>query len=142
VARGFADLLLPTIAAADARAGELVTTQARLIAVSDEVRRDIERKVREGAQQQVVNVALGLRIAGEDANSANMFRRCSVCFKRRTTSCKALRARRSREYWQSVGYARLCLRDRIESVGGVFTVIGPPGNGTTVWCDLPLELPV
>ncbi|MBU8809818.1 hypothetical protein KL953_13065 [Mycolicibacterium goodii] len=232
VARGFADLLLPTIAAADARA-ELVTTQARLIAVSDEVRRDIERKVREGAQQLVVNVALGLRIAGEDANAAffqhvppllvllqethdqlqgiacaafpriltiGWLRAALVMLARASDVPVDLRVgvgvgvdRRLPSSIEAAAYflvaeavanavkhsqasrmevaaaiddqtlsvrvtddgvggahfghlgsgsGLLCLHDRIESVGGVFTMISPPGNGTTVWCDLPLELPV
>jgi signal transduction histidine kinase len=225
MARGFADLLPPTIAAADARA-ELVATQARLIAASDEVRRDIERKVRDGAQQQAVNVALGLRVAGGDSNTVScehvpallawlqdmhdqlrdiacaafprilaigglraalaMLARASdvpvdlrVGVDRRlpdsieaaafflvaeavANAVKHSQASRmevaavidDRTLWVRVaddgvggahlgsGSGLLCLRDRIESVGGVFAMMSPTGNGTKVWCDLPLELPV
>jgi len=30
------------------------------------------------------------------------------------------------------------LRDRIETLGGVFTIHSPPGGGTTVSCELPV----
>lgn len=55
-----AELLLPAIATADART-QLAAVRTRLISASDDFRRDIELRVRTGAQQRVVNLALGLR---------------------------------------------------------------------------------
>lgn len=56
----FAELLLPAIATADART-QLAAVRTRLITASDDFRRDIELRVRTGAQQRIVNLALGLR---------------------------------------------------------------------------------
>lgn len=39
------------------------------------------------------------------------------------------------------GSGLLLLRDRVEALGGIFAMVSPVGSGTTVWCDLPLELP-
>lgn len=219
----FAELLPPTIAAADARA-ELTATRARLIAASDDVRRDIERRVREEAQQPVINVVLGLRRAHQDADAADCrclsawlfeleelhddlrdiaravyprvlaigglqaalsvlargsdvpvdlrvrvpFRlpdivefavfsvveevlanagRHARASKLEITAAIDGRSLLVRVADDGVGGARfdggsglLLSRDRIAALGGVFAIVSPAGSGTTVWCDLPLEL--
>ena len=56
----FTDLLAIVIANAESRAA-LGTSRARLVAASDETRRRIERDLHDGAQQQLVSLALEVR---------------------------------------------------------------------------------
>jgi PAS domain S-box-containing protein len=58
----FTHLLATAIANAESR-GELAASRARVIAAADEARRQIERDLHDGAQQQLVTLALGLRSA-------------------------------------------------------------------------------
>jgi PAS domain S-box-containing protein len=58
----FAELLGTAIANADSRA-ELAASRARIIAAGDDARRRIERDLHDGAQQQLVTLAVALRRA-------------------------------------------------------------------------------
>jgi signal transduction histidine kinase len=58
----FTDLVAIAVANAQTRA-ELITSRARIVAASDEVRRRIERDLHDGAQQRLVALALRLRMA-------------------------------------------------------------------------------
>jgi PAS domain S-box-containing protein len=49
--------------AASARADELRASRARIVAAGDAARRRIERDLHDGAQQELITVALGLRLA-------------------------------------------------------------------------------
>jgi signal transduction histidine kinase len=61
---GFSELVATAISNATARA-ELVASRARIVAEGDEARRRIERDLHDGAQQQLVTLALGLRATKE-----------------------------------------------------------------------------
>jgi PAS domain S-box-containing protein len=61
---GFSELVATAISNATARA-ELVASRARIAAAGDEARRRIERDLHDGAQQQLVTLAVGLRAAKE-----------------------------------------------------------------------------
>ena len=58
----FTELVATAIANAESRA-ELAASRARVIAAADETRRQIERNIHDGAQQQLVTLALALRAA-------------------------------------------------------------------------------
>ena len=58
----FTDLVATAVANAQSRA-ELMSSRARIVAASDEVRRRIERDLHDGAQQRLVALALRLRSA-------------------------------------------------------------------------------
>jgi signal transduction histidine kinase len=58
----FTELVATTIANADGR-GELDASRARIVATADATRRRIERDLHDGAQQQLVSLALELRAA-------------------------------------------------------------------------------
>ena len=58
----FTELVATAIANSEARA-EVAASRARVIAAGDETRRRIERDLHDGAQQQLVTLALGLRSA-------------------------------------------------------------------------------
>ncbi|MET7403878.1 PAS domain S-box protein, partial [Dactylosporangium sp. NPDC005572] len=58
----FTELIATAIANAESRA-ELTTSRARIIAAADQTRRRIERDLHDGAQQQLVTLALQLRAA-------------------------------------------------------------------------------
>jgi signal transduction histidine kinase/uncharacterized protein YoaH (UPF0181 family) len=58
----FTDLVATAVANAQSRA-ELITSRARIVAASDEVRRRIERDLHDGAQQGLLALALRLRSA-------------------------------------------------------------------------------
>jgi signal transduction histidine kinase/uncharacterized protein YoaH (UPF0181 family) len=58
----FTDLVATAIANAQNRA-ELIASRARIVAASDETRRRIERDLHDGAQQRLVSLGLGLRLA-------------------------------------------------------------------------------
>ena len=60
----FTELVATAVANAQSRA-ELMTSRARIVAVSDEARRRIERDLHDGAQQRLVALALKLRMAAE-----------------------------------------------------------------------------
>jgi GAF domain-containing protein len=57
---GFTELVATAIANAEARAA-LTTSRARIVATADQTRRRIERDLHDGAQQQLVSLALRLR---------------------------------------------------------------------------------
>jgi signal transduction histidine kinase len=59
----FVELIGTAIANAQARS-DLLASRARVVAASDESRRRIERNLHDGAQQQLVTLALRLRAAG------------------------------------------------------------------------------
>ncbi|MDX6206867.1 MAG: hypothetical protein QOF39_2924 [Frankiales bacterium] len=59
----FTDLVATAVANAQNRA-ELITSRARIVAASDEVRRRIERDLHDGAQQSLLALALRLRSVG------------------------------------------------------------------------------
>jgi signal transduction histidine kinase len=61
---GFGELVATAISNATARA-ELVASRARIAAAGDEARRRIERDLHDGAQQQLVTLAVGLRATKE-----------------------------------------------------------------------------
>jgi signal transduction histidine kinase len=60
----FTELTATAVANAQSRA-ELMSSRARIVAASDEVRRRIERDLHDGAQQRLVALALRLRMAAE-----------------------------------------------------------------------------
>jgi signal transduction histidine kinase len=60
----FTELVATAVANAQSRA-ELMSSRARIVAASDEVRRRIERDLHDGAQQRLVSLALRLRMAAE-----------------------------------------------------------------------------
>jgi signal transduction histidine kinase len=64
---GFAELAGTAIANAEAQAA-LAASRARIVAAADEARRRIERDLHDGAQQQLVTLALQLREAREMAS--------------------------------------------------------------------------
>jgi signal transduction histidine kinase len=64
----FADLVGQALANADARE-RLAASRAKLVEVSDAERRRLERNLHDGAQQRLVSVALGLRMAGAKLES-------------------------------------------------------------------------
>jgi signal transduction histidine kinase len=64
----FADLVGQALANADARE-RLAASRAELVEVSDAERRRLERNLHDGAQQRLVSVALGLRMAGAKLES-------------------------------------------------------------------------
>jgi signal transduction histidine kinase len=59
---GFTELVATAIANAETQA-ELTTSRARIVATADKTRRRIERDLHDGAQQQLVTLALQLRAA-------------------------------------------------------------------------------
>jgi signal transduction histidine kinase len=59
---GFTELVATAIANAESRS-ELAASRARIVAASDETRRQIERDLHDGAQQQIVTLGLALRSA-------------------------------------------------------------------------------
>jgi signal transduction histidine kinase len=60
----FTELVATAVANAQSRA-ELMSSRARIVAASDEVRRRIERDLHDGAQQRLVALALRLRMAAD-----------------------------------------------------------------------------
>jgi signal transduction histidine kinase len=58
----FTELVATAIANAESRA-ELIASRARIVAAADETRRQIERDLHDGAQQQLVSLALALQSA-------------------------------------------------------------------------------
>ena len=58
----FADLVAAAIANAASRA-ELIASRARIVAAADDARRRIERNLHDGAQQQLIALALDARMA-------------------------------------------------------------------------------
>jgi signal transduction histidine kinase len=58
----FTDLLATAIANAESRA-DLAASRARIVGAADETRRQLERDLHDGTQQQLVSVALQLRAA-------------------------------------------------------------------------------
>ncbi len=58
----FADLVATAIANAASRA-ELIASRARIVAAADDARRRIERNLHDGAQQQLITLALDARMA-------------------------------------------------------------------------------
>jgi signal transduction histidine kinase len=67
----FTDLVATALANAQSRA-ELVTSRARIVAASDEVRRQIERDLHDGAQQRLVALALKLQGAAGSAAASEV----------------------------------------------------------------------
>jgi PAS domain S-box-containing protein len=61
----FTELVATAISNAQAQA-DLSASRARIVAASDETRRRIERDLHDGAQQRLVSLQLGLRMAQED----------------------------------------------------------------------------
>jgi GAF domain-containing protein len=59
---GFTELVATAIANAESRA-ELAASRARIVATADATRRQLERNLHDGAQQQLVSLALELRAA-------------------------------------------------------------------------------
>jgi signal transduction histidine kinase len=62
----FTELLATAIANADGKA-ELAASRVRIIAASDEARRQIERDLHDGTQQRLVSLGLALRAAADQA---------------------------------------------------------------------------
>ncbi|WP_432994784.1 DUF4118 domain-containing protein [Dactylosporangium sp. CA-233914] len=60
--QAFTGLVATAIANAENR-GELIASRRRLVTAADEARRRIERDLHDGAQQRIVSLALGLRMA-------------------------------------------------------------------------------
>ena len=65
----FTELVATAVANAQSRA-ELMSSRARIVAASDEVRRRIERDLHDGAQQRLVALALRLRMAAEPSTES------------------------------------------------------------------------
>jgi signal transduction histidine kinase len=218
----FTDLVATAVANAQNRA-ELIASRARLVAASDEARRQIERDLHDGAQQHLVALALRLRAAAappersdirtETANVAaglmgviddlleisrgihpailsraglrpalrTLGRRSAVpvemdvridgrlpepvevgayyvVSEMLTNAAKHARASVVEvDAEASGGTLRVCVRDdgvggadpergsglvglkdRIEALGGTFSVHSPSGGGTTVSCEIPV----
>ena len=66
----FTELVATAVANAQSRA-ELMSSRARIVAASDEVRRRIERDLHDGAQQRLVALALRLRMAAEPSTGGS-----------------------------------------------------------------------
>jgi signal transduction histidine kinase len=66
----FTELVATAVANAQSRA-ELMSSRARIVAASDEVRRRIERDLHDGAQQRLVALALRLRMAAESSTEGS-----------------------------------------------------------------------
>jgi signal transduction histidine kinase len=64
----FTELLATAVSNATIR-DDLIASRARVVAAADETRRRIERDLHDGAQQQLVTLALGLRSAAERASA-------------------------------------------------------------------------
>jgi signal transduction histidine kinase len=62
----FTELVATAVANAESR-GELTASRARIVATADETRRRIERDLHDGAQQQLISIALELRAAEASA---------------------------------------------------------------------------
>ena len=60
----FTELVATAVSNAESQA-ELRSSRARVVAAADETRRQIERNLHDGAQQRLVALALGLRVARE-----------------------------------------------------------------------------
>jgi PAS domain S-box-containing protein len=78
----FAELVGLALASADARE-QLAASRIRLVEASDEARRRIERDLHDGAQQRLVALALGLRLASarlppDAADSAEQLERATA----------------------------------------------------------------
>jgi PAS domain S-box-containing protein len=78
----FAELVGLALASADARE-QLAASRIRLVEASDEARRRIERDLHDGAQQRLVALALGLRLAharlpADAADSAEQLERATA----------------------------------------------------------------
>jgi signal transduction histidine kinase len=67
----FTDLVATAVANAQSRA-ELMSSRARIVAASDEVRRRIERDLHDGAQQRLVALALRLRSAAASVKACGV----------------------------------------------------------------------
>jgi signal transduction histidine kinase len=69
----FTELTATAVANTQSRA-ELTASRARIVAAADEARRHIERDLHDGVQQRLVSLALGLRLASEDADGRTNIR--------------------------------------------------------------------
>jgi signal transduction histidine kinase len=67
--RSFADLAAQSIANEQAQA-ELRASRARIVRTADETRERLERNLHDGAQQRLVSVSVGLRLAAAKLQSA------------------------------------------------------------------------
>ena len=71
----FTELVAVALSTAEARS-QLAASRARIVAAGDAERRRLERNLHDGAQQRLVSLALGLRMArsavGEDSDAAAM----------------------------------------------------------------------
>lgn len=67
--QGFAELVGLAVASADAR-NELAASRLRIVEAGDTERRRIERNLHDGAQQRLVALSLGLRLAKKKLRSA------------------------------------------------------------------------
>ena len=67
----FADLVAAAIANAANRA-ELIASRARIVAAADDARRRLERNLHDGAQQQLIALALDARMAEASCQPSSM----------------------------------------------------------------------
>jgi signal transduction histidine kinase len=82
----FTELLATAVSNATIR-DDLIASRARVVAAADETRRRIERDLHDGAQQQLVTLALGLRSAADRAPAdAAVFKTQVARFADRLTS--------------------------------------------------------
>ncbi len=87
----FTELVAVALSTAEARS-QLAASRARIVAAGDAERRRLERNLHDGAQQRLVSLALGLRMArsavGEDSDAAAMLDSASTrSSPRRWPSC-------------------------------------------------------
>ena len=73
----FAELVALGLASAEARA-ELAASRARIVAAGDAERRRLERNLHDGAQQRLVTLSVGLRMARSTLDATSEARSCST----------------------------------------------------------------
>jgi signal transduction histidine kinase len=134
----FTDLLSTAIATAHHHA-ELMASRSRLVASADETRRRITRDLHDGAQQRLVTLALRLRAAAEDCTDLDDARESL-----RAAVADAVEINdelREITHTNPAGSGITGLRDRVDALGGTFTITSEPSQGTIGVCQIATTLP-
>jgi signal transduction histidine kinase len=105
----FTELVVTAIANAESRA-ELAASRARIVAASDQSRRQIERDLHDGAQQRLVHAVIVLKLAARALSNAD-------------------------DHGTGLGG----LADRVAAMDGRLVLDSPTGEGTRVCALLPLS---